>query len=175
MQGPSRPPWGEAFAVSGTRSDGIPDWLPGLALVLGLGRSGRAAANALARHGVSVVAADRSPDADAGRLAAEGVEVRIGSEEESLLDGVELVVKSPGVPAESPLAAAARARAIPIWSEIEIGFRLLPGNPLIGLTGTDGQTTTTELLAAIFPPAGPANEDARNGAPGQKEGARVEG
>jgi len=162
MQGPSRPPWGEAFAVSGTRSDETPDWLPGRVLVLGLGRSGRAAATALAGRGVSVVAADRSPDADAGRLAAEGVEVRIGSEEESLLDGVELVVKSPGVPAESPLAAAARARAIPLWSEIELGFRLLPGNPLVGVTGTNGKTTTTELLAAIFRAAGRDVEVAGN-------------
>ena len=162
MQGPSRPPWGKAFAVSGTRSDETPDWLPGRVLVLGLGRSGRAAATALAGRGVSVVAADRSPDADAGRLAAEGVEVRIGSEEESLLDGVELVVKSPGVPAESPLAAAARARAIPLWSEIELGFRLLPGNPLVGVTGTNGKTTTTELLAAIFRAAGRDVEVAGN-------------
>jgi UDP-N-acetylmuramoylalanine--D-glutamate ligase len=148
--------------VSGTRSDGTPDWLPGRALVLGLGRSGRAAAAALVRHGVAVVAADRSSAADAGRLAAEGVEVRLGSEEESLLDGVELVVKSPGVPAESPLAAAARARAIPVWSEIELGFRLLPGNPLVGVTGTNGKTTTTELLAAIFRAAGREVEVAGN-------------
>ena len=162
MQGPSRPPWGKAFAVSGTRSDETPDWLPGRVLVLGLGRSGRAAATALAGRGMSVVAADRSPDADAGRLAAEGVEVRIGSEEESLLDGVELVVKSPGVPAESPLAVAARARAIPLWSEIELGFRLLPGNPLVGVTGTNGKTTTTELLAAIFRAAGRDVEVAGN-------------
>jgi UDP-N-acetylmuramoylalanine--D-glutamate ligase len=131
--------------------------------VLGLGRSGRAAAAALVRRGVVVVAADRSPGADAGRLAAEGVEVRLGSEEESLLDGVELVVKSPGVPAESPLAAAARARAIPVWSEIELGFRLLPGNnPLVGVTGTNGKTTTTELLAAIFRAAGREVEVAGN-------------
>jgi UDP-N-acetylmuramoylalanine--D-glutamate ligase len=162
MQGPSRPPWGKAFAVSGTRSEGTPDWLPRRALVLGLGRSGRAAAAALVRHGVEVVAADRSAAADAGRLADEGVEVRLGSEEESLLDGVELVVKSPGVPAESPLAVAARARAIPVWSEIELGFRLLPGNPLIGVTGTNGKTTTTELLAAIFRAAGRDVEAAGN-------------
>jgi UDP-N-acetylmuramoylalanine--D-glutamate ligase len=112
---------------------------------------------------VAVVAAARSAGADAGRLAAEGVEVRLGSEEESLLDGVELVVKSPGVPAESPLAAAARARAIPVWSEIELGFRLLPGNnPLVGVTGTNGKTTTTELLAAIFRAAGREVEVAGN-------------
>jgi UDP-N-acetylmuramoylalanine--D-glutamate ligase len=148
--------------VRGTRSDGTPDWLPARVLVLGLGRSGRAAAAALVRRGVDVVAADRSAAADAGRLADEGVEVRLGSEEESLLDGVELVVKSPGVPAESPLAAAARARAIPVWSEVELGFRLLPGNPLIGVTGTNGKTTTTELLAAIFRAAGRNVEAAGN-------------
>ena len=91
----------------------------------------QAAALALAARGVEVVAADRSPDADAGRLADAGVELRLGTEEESLLEGVELVVKSPGVPAESPLAAAARARGIPVWSEVELGYRLLPaGNPL---------------------------------------------
>ena len=148
--------------MSETRSGGTPDWLPGRALVLGLGRSGRAAAAALVQRGVEVVAADRSADADAGRLADEGVEVRLGSEEESLLDGVELVVKSPGVPAESPLAAAARARAVPVWSEIELGFRLLPGNPLVGVTGTNGKTTTTELLAAIFRAAGRDVEVAGN-------------
>ena len=79
---------------------------------------------------MEVVVADRSPDADAGRLAEIGVEVHLGTEEESLLEGVELVVKSPGVPAASPLAAAARARGIPIWSEVELGYRLLHGNPL---------------------------------------------
>ena len=137
-------------------------WLPRRALVIGLARSGRAAALALARRGVEVVAADRAAVGDAGRLADAGVEVRSGSEEESLLEGVELVVKSPGVPAESPLAAAARARAIPIWSEVELGYRLLPGNPLIGVTGTNGKTTTTELLGAILRAAGRRVEVAGN-------------
>jgi UDP-N-acetylmuramoylalanine--D-glutamate ligase len=138
------------------------EWLPQRALVLGLARSGHAAALALARRGVVVVGADRSPDAMAGRLADEGVEVRLGSEEESLLEGVQLVVKSPGVPAASPLAAAARARGIPIWSEVELGYRLLPGNPLIGVTGTNGKTTTTELLGAILRAAGRRVEVAGN-------------
>jgi UDP-N-acetylmuramoylalanine--D-glutamate ligase len=125
-------------------------WLPERALVLGLGWTGRAAALALARRGVSVVAADRSDAADPGRLAQVGVEVRLGSEEESLLEGVQLVVKSPGVPAESPLAATARTRGVPIWSEVELGYRLLPGNPIVGVTGTKGKTTTTRLLGAMF-------------------------
>ena len=137
-------------------------WLPRRALVVGLARSGQAAALALARRGVEVVAADRAADACVGRLADAGVEVRLGSEEESLLEGVQLVVKSPGVPATSPLVAAAHARGVPIWSEVELGYRLLPGNPLIGVTGTNGKTTTTELLGAILRAAGRRVEVAGN-------------
>ena len=148
--------------MSGTGPERTPEWLPRRALVIGLARSGQAAAFALARRGVEVVAADRGEIAEAGRLAGAGVEVRSGSEEESLLEGVELVVKSPGVPAESPLAAAARGRGIPIWSEVELGYRLLHGNPLIGVTGTNGKTTTTELLGAILRAAGRRVEVAGN-------------
>jgi UDP-N-acetylmuramoylalanine--D-glutamate ligase len=137
-------------------------WLPRRALVLGLARSGRAAALALAARGVEVVAADRSSGADAGRLADAGVEVVLGTEEESLLHGVELMIKSPGVPGTSPLAAAARARGLPVWSEVELGYRLLHGNRLIGVTGTNGKTTTTELLAAILRAAGRPVEVAGN-------------
>jgi UDP-N-acetylmuramoylalanine--D-glutamate ligase len=144
--------------VTGTRpEESSPEgaWLPGQALVVGLARSGIAAAAALARRGVQVVAADRSPGVDAGRLDGLGVELRLGTEEEALLEGVELVVKSPGVPAESPLVSGARSRGIPIWSEVELGYRLLPaGARLIGVTGTNGKTTTTELLGAIFGTAG---------------------
>jgi UDP-N-acetylmuramoylalanine--D-glutamate ligase len=125
-------------------------WLPRRALVVGLGWTGRAAALALARRGVAVVAADRSADADVGRLSDAGVELHLGTEAEALLDQVDLIVKGPGVPGESPLPAAARARGIPVWSEAEVGYRLLPGNPLIGITGTKGKTTTTRLLGAIL-------------------------
>jgi UDP-N-acetylmuramoylalanine--D-glutamate ligase len=138
------------------------DWLPRRALVLGVARSGRAAALALASRGVEVVAADRSPHADAGRLGDAGVEVRLGIEEEWLLQGVELVIKSPGVPGSSPLVAAARARGVSVWSEVELGYRLLHANPLIGVTGTNGKTTTTELLGAILRAAGRRVEVAGN-------------
>ncbi|TML84512.1 MAG: UDP-N-acetylmuramoyl-L-alanine--D-glutamate ligase [Actinobacteria bacterium] len=127
--------------------------LPGRALVLGLARSGQAGALALARRGVPTVGVDRAENLDTGRLAEAGVEIHLGTEEEGLLDDVELLIKSPGVPGESPLAAAARARGIPIWSEIELGFRLLR-NPIVGITGTNGKTTTTELLGAMFRAAG---------------------
>ena len=103
---------------------------------------------------MEVLGADRDPGIDAGRLAEAGVEVHAGTEEERLLEGVELLVKSPGVPGESPLPAAARKRGIPVWSEVELGYRLLPGNPIVGVTGTNGKTTTTELLGAMFRAAG---------------------
>jgi UDP-N-acetylmuramoylalanine--D-glutamate ligase len=122
--------------------------LPARAVVVGLARSGRAAALALARRGVEVVGADRDPDVETGTLVDAGVAVHLGTGE-SLLDGAEVVVKSPGVPGEDPLIAAARAREIPVWSEVELGARLL-ANPLVGITGTNGKTTTSELLGAML-------------------------
>ena len=128
--------------------------LPRRVLVLGLGVTGEAAALALAARGAEVVVSDRSADAEPGRLAGTGVEMRLGTEDESVLSGVELVVKSPGVPARSPVVTAAAARGIPVWSEIELGWRLLPGNPVLGVTGTKGKTTTVRLLGAMFAAAG---------------------
>ncbi len=105
------------------------------ALVYGLARSGRAAAERLD----DPVLVDRS----------------LGNEDDlSLLDGVDVLIKSPGVPGDMPLVAAARERGIPVWSEIELGFRLLPESKFVGVTGTNGKTTTTELLGAIFRAAG---------------------
>ena len=134
---------------------------------MGLARSGSAAALALASRGARVLAADRDPDADAGRLADAGVELHLGSEDESLLDEVEVVVKSPGVPGESPLVAGARARGLPVWSEVELGWRLLRPRPFVGVTGTKGKTTTTELLGAIFRAAGRTVAVGGNVVPGQ--------
>ena len=109
------------------------------ALVYGLARSGLSATERLRERGDEVVQVDRS----------------LGNEhDESLLDDVELVVKSPGVPREASLVSAARRRGIPVWSEVELGYQLLPGARLIGITGTNGKTTTTELLGAIFRAAG---------------------
>jgi UDP-N-acetylmuramoylalanine--D-glutamate ligase len=102
---------------------------------------------------VEVLGVDRNEALDAGRLAAAGVEVILGTDNPELLDGVDLLVKSPGVPTEAPLVVAARERGITVWSEVELGSRLL-GNPLVGVTGTNGKTTTSELLGAIFRAAG---------------------
>lgn len=102
---------------------------------------------------MQVVGVDRRDDLDAGRLRAAGVEVVLGADDSELLDGVDLLVKSPGVPPAAPLAAAARERGLTVWSEVELGFRLLD-NPILGVTGTNGKTTTSELLGAIFRAAG---------------------
>jgi UDP-N-acetylmuramoylalanine--D-glutamate ligase len=108
--------------------------LPQRVLVLGLARSGRAAVAALERRKVEVIPADRTlgNDGDPG-----------------LLDGVGLMVKSPGVPRDAPLVAEAERRGLEIWSEVELGYRLLRPR-LVGVTGTNGKTTTTELLGAIL-------------------------
>jgi len=106
-------------------------------LVYGLARSGVAAATALEARGDKVVRVDRDNEEDVG-----------------LLLGVDLVVKSPGVPGERPLVVAARERGIPVWSEVELGWQLLAPRPFVGVTGTNGKTTTAELLGAIFRAAG---------------------
>lgn len=124
--------------------------LPSRVLVLGLARSGRAAAAALRAQGVAVVAHDASESVDTAGLDAD---VRLGRWDDDLLDGVGLVVKSPGVPGNVPPVATARARGVPVISEIELGARLL-ANPLVGVTGTNGKTTTTALLGAVFDEAG---------------------
>jgi len=108
--------------------------LPQRVLVLGLARSGKAAVAALVARGVEVLTADRA----------------LGNDDNlSLLDDVDLMVKSPGVPREAPLVAEAERRAVEIWSEVELGYRLLRPR-LVGVTGTNGKTTTTELLGAIL-------------------------
>ena len=96
-----------------------------------------------------MVGVDRNAELDAGRLRAAGVEVVLGAENTALVEDVDLLVKSPGVPNEAPLVAAARRRGLTVWSEVELGSRLLP-NPVLGVTGTNGKTTTSELLGAIF-------------------------
>jgi UDP-N-acetylmuramoylalanine--D-glutamate ligase len=131
------------------------------ALVVGLARSGRAAVRALAGRGDEVVAYDHDGEVDAGEARTLGADVRLGAWEDTWLDGVGLVVKSPGVPEDAPPVAAARERGIAVVSEIELGARLLP-NPVLGVTGTNGKTTTTALLGAIFEAAGRPVEVAGN-------------
>lgn len=121
-------------------------------LVVGLARSGIAAALALRARGEQVVGVDAGAP-DVGRLAEQGVEVHLDDPGVHLLDRVGTLVKSPGVPHTAPVVEAARARGLTIVGELELAWRLLP-NDFIAVTGTNGKTTTTELIGHIHREAG---------------------
>ena len=98
---------------------------------------------------------------DAGRPAVpDGVEVHLESDGVELLDRVRTVVKSPGVPNEAPVIEAARERGLEVVGELELAWRLLP-NEFIAVTGTNGKTTTVELLGAMHRAAGIAGRGGR--------------
>jgi UDP-N-acetylmuramoylalanine--D-glutamate ligase len=116
-------------------------------LVVGLARSGIAAAAALQSRGEEVIGYDQA------ETTLPGVETVSGGTGVELLSRVACVVKSPGVPREAPVIAAALERAIPVIGEIELAWRLLP-HDFVAVTGTNGKTTTVELIGAIHRAAG---------------------
>jgi len=120
--------------------------------VLGLARSGIAAALALHERGEDVIACD-SAAPDVSRLSAAGVEVHVETVGIELLARSETVVKSPGVPQDADTVAAARARGVAVVGELELAWRLIP-NEFVVVTGTNGKTTTTELIGHIHHEAG---------------------
>jgi UDP-N-acetylmuramoylalanine--D-glutamate ligase len=125
-------------------------------LVLGLARSGVAAARLLLRHGADVVGCDRAAAADhpaARDLEASGARLAWGRDDPSLLEGRDLVVVSPGVRADHALLAAARRAGVPVLSELEIGY-LAAHAPILAVTGTNGKSTTTDLAGALVRAAG---------------------
>jgi len=139
-----------------------PPWFAGRhALVVGMARSGTAAARLLLRYGAKVRAIDRRRrdeiSIDGVDLESQGVETRYASMDPSALDGRDLVVTSPGVPADLPLFREAERRGIPIVPEIELGFAVARA-PTIAVTGTNGKSTTVELLGAIGRNAGRKTE-----------------
>ena len=122
-------------------------------LVVGLARSGAAVARVLAARGEQVVGVDSAHPDEAQGLEAPGVEVNLDVDGIDLLGGLRCVVKSPGVPREAPVIAAARDRGVPVIGELEAAWRLLP-NRFVAVTGTNGKTTVTELLGHIHRRAG---------------------
>ena len=122
-------------------------------LVVGLARSGVAAARMLAARKERVRGVDsRHPDAAAG-LEGVGVEVTLDTDGLAQLEGTRTVVKSPGVPREAAVIAAAFERGIDVIGELELAWRALP-NRFLAVTGTNGKTTTVELLGQIYRSAG---------------------
>src|SRR5436190_2241177 len=129
---------------------------PGPYVVVGLARSGVAAALALRERGAEVSGCDsgRVPDEAVERLAAAGVTVESPSDGIGLLDGARSVIKSPGVPQAAPVIAAARERGLVVIGEFELGWRLLPEQEFIAVTGSNGKTTTDELIGHLHRSAG---------------------
>jgi UDP-N-acetylmuramoylalanine--D-glutamate ligase len=135
--------------------DVLPEqWLRGEIAVVGLARSGVAAATLLARTGARVYASDAARTAELETtetaLRGEGVEVELGGHDLSRLARSSLVVVSPGIPGDAPPLVAARNACVEIVSEIEIGLRYMPNLAYIAITGTNGKTTTTALTGQLL-------------------------
>lgn len=122
-------------------------------LVLGLAKSGTAAAETLHELGAFVTVNDAKPfeeNSQAQHLLKLGMTVICGSHPENLLDeGFTLIVKNPGIPYTNPVIEEATKRQIPIWTEIELAYRISEA-PMIGITGSNGKTTTTTLLVEML-------------------------
>jgi UDP-N-acetylmuramoylalanine--D-glutamate ligase len=122
-------------------------------LVAGLARSGVAAALALRARGEEVIGVDTGAPDGVGRLVAAGVEVLLDDPGDQLVPRARTLVKSPGVPQDAPVVAAARAAGLAVVGELEIAWRLL-SKELIAVTGTNGKTTTTEWIGHVHRSAG---------------------
>ncbi len=121
--------------------------------MVGLARSGAAIASALAERGEAVVGVDSGTPEEAAGLEASGVEVSLGVDGTRQLDRARTVVKSPGVPQDAVVVQGARARGIEVTGELELAWRLIP-NAFCAVTGTNGKTTTTELIGHVYRTAG---------------------
>jgi UDP-N-acetylmuramoylalanine--D-glutamate ligase len=128
---------------------------PGPFLIVGLARSGVAAGRALRARGGEVVACDVAAVSDEVRaeLAAAGIPVHAPTEGVELLASASTVVKSPGVPQQAAVVATARRQGKRVIGELEIGWRLLP-NDFIAVTGSNGKTTTVEMIGHVHRTAG---------------------
>jgi UDP-N-acetylmuramoylalanine--D-glutamate ligase len=122
------------------------------AVVVGAGVAGRAAAAALLAEGADVVITERREEGaigDLSALQALGVEVHLGGHHPSDLQGADVLVVSPGVPPTAQVFSWARDRGVVAWGELELGARLARA-PYLAVTGTNGKTTTTGMLAACL-------------------------
>lgn len=126
-----------------------------IAYIIGLGRSGIAAAKCLKQDGWEVIISDRSTSSNLNhlqqQLQAEGITVKLGHTPNLKPPAIpKLIVVSPGVPWDIPFLIKAREQKIDTIGELELAWRYLHSSPWVGITGTNGKTTTTALVAAIF-------------------------
>jgi len=122
-------------------------------LVVGLARTGVVVSLFCAAYGARVTATDERPESAlqdaAEKLRAAGVSLELGAHRPETFVNQDLIIASPGVPAKMPLLELARNRGIPVWSEIELAWRLMRGK-LVAITGSNGKTTTTALVGHIL-------------------------
>ena len=122
-------------------------------VVVGMARSGIAAAALCARRGAHVVATDRKGPRELPKevmeLAKQGVQLQLGGHQVATFTGASMIVVSPGVPSTVPELQAARTAGVPVVAELELGFRLLKGR-VAAITGTKGKSTTTAALGAML-------------------------
>ncbi len=119
------------------------------AVVVGMAKSGQAAARALVAEGAEVRITESRAEGELQVDVPAGAELLAGGHAPEHLDGATLVVVSPGVPEGADVVRWARARRLPVWSELELGARLCTV-PFVAVTGTNGKTTTTELVASMM-------------------------
>ena len=126
-------------------------------LVVGLARTGVATALFCAARGARVTATDTRTEKELGDAVAAlrkaGVALELGGHRQELILDADLIIPSPGVSADAPLLQFARSKGVTICSEIELAYRFLKGR-LIGITGSNGKTTTTSLIEHILRSAG---------------------
>jgi UDP-N-acetylmuramoylalanine--D-glutamate ligase len=126
-------------------------------LVVGLGRSGLAAARLAARRGAQVRVADARGEEALGQAVARareaGAEVLAGGHPSSLADAADLIVVSPGVPLTIPLLVAARRLGLPVWGEVELAARFCRGR-IVAVTGSNGKSTVTSMIGHVLRGAG---------------------
>jgi UDP-N-acetylmuramoylalanine--D-glutamate ligase len=130
-----------------------PELPSGPFLVVGLARSGQTVARMLAGRGEEVTGVDSGHPSGAAGLREVGVEVVLDADGLALLEGVRTVVKSPGVPREAPVIAAALERGMDVVGELELAWRAVP-NRFVAVTGTNGKTTVVEWLGHVYRTAG---------------------
>src|ERR1700721_409853 len=126
-------------------------------LVVGLARTGVATALFCAARGAHVTATDTRSESEIGEAIAKlreaGVALELGGHREKSFLKQDLIIHGPGVPADDAHLKAARAKGVTVWSEIELAYRFMKGR-LLGITGSNGKTTTTSLVEHILKTAG---------------------
>ncbi len=139
--------------------------------VVGLGRSGRAAAKLLLREGAHVVGTDLKPkeelDPEIKGLEKRGVSLLLGANPIEIVENTDCLIVSPGVPESSNLLREARKRSIPVIGEIEFAYVFLENHPIAAVTGTNGKTTTAMLIGEILKEDGRGVWVGGNMAPGE--------